>query len=215
MPLIHKREINRSAFWGIWEVTESEKELLASYPANESEISLLNSFSHSFRRTQFLASRLLLHTLVPGSKISYDENGKPWLDNRGIFISISHSASFIAILIDTMRCGIDIEIIRPKIERIVPKFLCEREIEESNAEPLTERLHVYWCVKEALYKVYGKKNVSLRTDIFVNKVHSTSSGTVNATLTHDGIAINREVRYERFRDCMLAWTESPHDEKTV
>jgi len=74
-------------------------------------------------------------------------------------------------------------------------------------------LHIYWCVKEAMYKVYGKKNVSLRTDIFVNKVMHAISGKVNATLTHDGFSESHEVCYERFRDCMLAWTQSPFDEE--
>jgi phosphopantetheinyl transferase len=215
MPLIHKREIDSNAYFGIWEVTETENELLDLYPADETEISLLNSFTHSFRKKQFLASRLLLHTLFPTGKITYDANGKPWLNQPEIFISLSHSASFIAILIDKVHCGIDIEVIRPKIEKIVPKFLSEKEIEESKGENLTERLHIYWCAKEAMYKVYGKKNVSLRTDIFVNKVSPASSGKVGATLSHNGITVKRDVYYERFRECMLAWTESPNDEKQL
>lgn len=207
MPLIDKRNISSTAILGIWEVVETEEELLAIYPANKSELLKLNSFSHSFRRSQFLASRLLLHTLLPGSKIIYDENGKPFPNKKNIHLSLSHSDKLIAMLIDEKKCGIDIETIRTKIERIAPRFLSEKELDFAFQDPITERLHVYWCVKEAMYKVRGRKNVSLKTDIFVEKFGQPDSGTVKATLTHGGKTSSRNVHYERFGDCMLAWTE--------
>ncbi len=207
MPLIHRRKISSTALLGIWEVVETEKELLGIYPANEAELAKLNSFTHSFRRTQFLASRLLLHTLIPGSKIIYDENGKPFPTKKSIHISLSHSGKLIALLMDKKKCGLDIETVRPKIERIASKFLSEKELPVALQEPIAERLHVYWCVKEAMYKVNGKKNVSLKTDIFVENVNNPASGTVKATLIHDGKSLSRNVHYERFGDCMLAWTE--------
>ena len=209
MPLIEKKIFRSTCFLGIWEVTENENDLLKIYPADKNEISLLNSFTHSFRRIQFLASRLLLHTLLPNAKIKYDANGKPWLHQGNYFISLSHSGKFIALIISNFHCGIDIEIIRPKIEKIAPKFLCEKEMEESQGEFRTERLHIYWCVKEAMYKVHGKKNVSLRTDIFVEKVENIISGKINATLKNENSLEKLEVCYERFNDCILAWTESP------
>lgn len=209
MPLIHRKDFSPKSIIGIWEVIETEEELLALYPVNESELTKLSSFTHSFRRTQFLASRLLLHTLLPGARIIYDENGKPFPDLKKIHISLSHSGKLIALMIDENSCGIDIETIRPKIEKIAPKFLCDEELSDSKAEPLTERLHVYWCVKEAIYKVYGKKNVSLKTDIFVEHVNNPVTGIVKATLKHEGKFFSRDVRYEQFGDCMLAWTEQP------
>ena len=215
MPLIHKKYLSKNSFFGIWEVKENEKELIALYPIDAAEIALLNSFTHSFRRIQFLASRLLLHLLLPNAKIKYDGNGKPWLHQNDFFISLSHSSSFVAIIISQYRCGIDIELIRPKIEKIAPKFLSEKELKESEGEFLTERLHIYWCVKEAVYKVYGKKNVSLRTDIFVNKVDAAYPGKVKALLSHNETTITCEVHYEKFRDCMLAWTELLTDEKLL
>lgn len=215
MPLIHRRELHSSSLIGIWEVTETEKELLIAYPCNESELAKLNSYTHAFRRTQFLASRLLLHTLLPGAKIVYDENGKPFPDTGKNHISISHSGKLIAIMTEDDHCGIDIEIIHPKIERIAPKFLSPAELISCSGEETVNKMHVYWCVKEAIYKVYGRKNVSLKSDIFVDHVSNPLTGKVKATLKQEGSSFSRFVSYEQFGECMLAWTGKNAHEKSL
>jgi 4'-phosphopantetheinyl transferase len=207
MPLIHRREISATCIIGIWEVEETEAELLSLYPADKSEQEKLNSYIHPFRRSQFLASRLLLHTLMPGLKIIYDENGKPFPDASTIQLSLSHSGKLIAMMIDEQHCGIDIETIRPKIERIASKFLNETELLACSQKDMIDIMHIHWCVKEAIYKVYGKKNVSLKTDIFVEHVNNPVNGIAKATLKHNGTLFSRDVHYEKFGDCMLAWTE--------
>ncbi len=209
MPLIHRREIRQDAIIGIWEVTESEAELLALYPARADELQTLHSFSHPFRRTQFLASRLLLHTLVPNAKIIYDANGKPFPEDKATHLSLSHTGKLIAMMTDSKQCGIDIETIRPKIEKIASKFLSDEERFACIEEPVAQRMYVYWCVKEAIYKVEGAKNVSLKSDIFVEHVLNPVSGSVKATLKHDSRSFSRDVYYEQFGECMLAWTEQP------
>lgn len=214
MPLIHRRAIQNDAVIGIWEVTETEQELLKLYPANAEELSRLQSFLHPFRRSQFLASRLLLHTLAPNVKIIYDANGKPFPDDKKIHLSLSHSGKLIAMMIDSRSCGIDIETIRPKIEKIASKFLSDEEL-AACTDPVAQRMHVYWCAKEAIYKVEGRKNVSLKSDIFVENVLNPVTGTVKATLKHDGRSFSRDVYYEQFGDCMLAWTEQDRNESSL
>lgn len=207
MPLIERKDFADGSTIGIWEVLENEAELLRLYPADEGELKLMHSFTHPYRRSQFLATRALLHSLVPNGKIVYDENGKPFLQSvLQSHMSVSHTGNLIAIQIAGFACGIDMERVRPKIERIAAKFLSEEELPEAIQEPATDRLYVYWCVKEAIYKVYGKKNVSLRTNIFVNKIDNPVEGYSVAVLKHEGQILERKLRYERFRDCMLAWT---------
>ena len=207
MPLIHREDIRPGAFYGIWEVTETEAELETIYAVTSSERALIDSFTHEYRKKQFVATRALLGTLAPGERLRYDGNGKPWTESGSVFISLTHSGSYIAMMVDDADCGIDMETIRPKIERIAPKFLSEQELAEAGTD--LERLHVYWCVKEALYKVYGQKNVSLRRDIFVQKPEHPAPGVATATLRHASTLLTRAVRYEKFRECMLAWTEQP------
>lgn len=207
MPLIHRRKIHAAAFIGIWEVTETAEELERIYVPTAEERTLLDSYTHAYRRSQFMATRALLETLEPGEQIRYDANGKPWPLNGSFYLSLSHSGPYITLMVDDVNCGIDMETVRPKIETIAPKFLSEAELAVAGSD--MERLHIYWCVKEAIYKVYGQKNVSLRRDIFVHKAEHTIPGIAVATLTHNGTTLTREVRYERFRECMLAWTEQP------
>ena len=209
MPLIHIKKLGFAATLGIWEVTETEIKLQKLYAPNNEEQAILTSFTHSFRRIQFLATRLLFQTLVPDAKIKYDENGKPITDLENINLSISHTGKLIAILINKDCCGIDIESIHPKIERIAHKYLSEVELLECKKDPIVERLHVHWAVKEAMYKIYGFKNISFKTDIFVEVISNTEKGKVKATLIHEGEKISRMVHYERFKDGILAWTEQP------
>jgi 4'-phosphopantetheinyl transferase len=213
MPVIERKELRPDHFFLIWELTETEDELLEGIRFSEKDRNEYERFTHPYRKKQWLATRQLLKIVLPGCDIYYDEHGKPLVSGNSFFseqvcISISHSGSYIAMLFDTESCGIDIETIRPKIERIAPKFLSEKEMNVAMKEPSMERLHVYWCVKESLYKAYGKKNISLRSDIFVDSMETIQSGKVTASLTDGDQSFQRPVSYMRFRDCMLAWTES-------
>lgn len=211
MPLIEQKTLSPHSGIYIWQVTEEEQELMDAYRPDEPEKALLNSFTHTYRRRQYLATRLLIRCLGNDIRIRYDDYGKPYISkDMGTetlpHISISHSGEYIVLLTDHKSCGVDIETVRPKIERIAAKFLCEEELRFALREPFVERLHVYWCVKEALYKVYGKKNVSLRSNIFVNEAGDSIPGETLATLRHEDVLITRKIRFERFRECMLAWS---------
>ena len=207
MPLIELKTFSPASRLGIWETTEPLETLEQEYAFAANEAAVYQSFAHPFRKVQWLSVRLLLAQLLPGTRIVYDENGKPHPEGKSdVHLSVSHSASYIAVMISDRPCGVDIEIVREKIDRIAPRFLCEEELTAARRESVTERLHVYWCVKEAVYKVSGKKNVSLRTDIFVSTPEETHSGKVIASLRNGDEWTENPVQYERFRDCMLAWT---------
>ncbi|MBI3509225.1 MAG: 4'-phosphopantetheinyl transferase superfamily protein [Bacteroidetes bacterium] len=206
MPLIDKLSPGKNTLIGIWEVTENINELEQLYVPDEHEKMQYDSFTHVFRRSQWLASRCLLQQLHPGGKINYDENGKPRMHSGTDFISISHSGKMIALMISDSSCGIDIELIRPKIDLIAHKFLSEEELKIVNAESLTERLHAYWCIKEAIYKMNGKKFISMRTDISVPEINIPDHGEVVASVRNGTTIISANVRYEIFREHMLAYT---------
>lgn len=208
MPIAERKDISPGTYIGTWEVTESLEELEQAYRMPEEEVPVYAAFAHPFRKTQWLATRLLLNEILPGTKIVYDANGKPWADRADVHLSISHSGSFISIMISDSLCGVDIELIREKIDRIAPRFLNAEELESSREEPAIERMHVYWCVKEAIYKIYGYKEVSFRTDIFVAKVNDVKQGNVSASLRRNDLWEKKLVSYSRFRDCMMAWVKS-------
>ena len=100
MGLYLKRELENEAEIGVWEITETEEELkeLSSTPTDEmEEISFIKSES---MRKQRLAVRALLNTMFDDKVyLSHHDNGKPYIENNPINISITHTDRFVAVIL--------------------------------------------------------------------------------------------------------------------
>ena len=105
--------------------------------------------------TRYLLSQMLNKKSVD---VLYTEHGQPYLEGYKQQLSISHSHEKLAVLLhESGPAGVDIEKIRDKVQHIQHKFLNEEE--RAMAESNTDRLICFWAAKEALYKVYGKKEL--------------------------------------------------------
>ena len=96
---------------GVWQITETEAELraLTSVPSDEmEEISYIKSES---LRKQKLAVRCLLDALFEEKVyLSHHDNGKPYIENSAINISITHTQRYVAVILNpTDEVGIDFE----------------------------------------------------------------------------------------------------------
>ncbi|MCU0433069.1 MAG: 4'-phosphopantetheinyl transferase superfamily protein [Bacteroidia bacterium] len=206
MPLLLHKHLGIQQL-GIWETKEPESELLEQWPDIEAGKIIPDTLTHPHRRAQWLASRVLLHHIHPNEKVIYDAHGKPWLSVTGRHISFSHTGNFIALLSSPEACGVDIEMISPKIERIARKFLKPAELDAALAGVNPETLYVYWCAKEALYKVHGQKGVSLKDNITVSPfTYLENGGTLTAVLSHENITFEKTIRYIRHNTYMMAYT---------
>ena len=80
-------------------------------------------------RPHNLAARVLAHTVCPGFDIlEKDEYGKPFFESTAHKISITHAGNYAGFqLKEGDDCGIDMEHITHRIERIVSKFIREDE----------------------------------------------------------------------------------------
>ncbi len=83
--------------WGIWQITESEEQLLAHidhlYPAYNIQLA---HFTAIHRRLEWLATRALLSALIPQApEIIYNDNGRPHLSDNSYHISIGISCIVI------------------------------------------------------------------------------------------------------------------------
>lgn len=165
MPLLNKKNITDSLTVGIWHISESQAELKNNYiNKGFDEIDIVETKSES-RLKQWLSVRLLLNEIYSDASITYDKFGKPMLSN-GVEISISHAGDYAVIALNsTKKCGIDIEQISSKVERIKEKFLSLDELEKVTS---LEELTLFWCAKEALYKLYGKKELIFNEQLFVD-----------------------------------------------
>ena len=104
---------------GIWELTESIDELLALYKFLPGEEQQWTSFRSDRRKKEWLATRTLCVTILKGRySIKNTKEGKPYIENNNRHISISHSDTYIAILLsDTPHVGIDIENLSRPVEK--------------------------------------------------------------------------------------------------
>jgi phosphopantetheinyl transferase len=159
---------------GLWHITESVDELISMLFLNKEEFDTLSSFGNDARRRQWLSYRALIRNLVKADyiyRIYYDDNNKPFLVNPQRSISISHCSDYSAVLISPdmkIMHGIDIEPIHSKILKVTQKFMNIQEHNEWEKTESVEKAIAYWTFKEAIFKAYGKRYITLRENIHIN-----------------------------------------------
>lgn len=158
MPLEKFVAVNNNQAYAIWHIQESEGTLLQQLHTNSADIALYTTFRHPTKRIEWLAARLAYQRLcqevnIPDVPIRKGLHGRPYVGDSHVHISLSHCFPFAgAILSKYLPIGIDIEIPTPKLLSIQSKYLTSAEIADSNQD--IEKLCIYWCAKEAIYKAY-------------------------------------------------------------
>jgi phosphopantetheinyl transferase len=201
MPILHKKDINNSLSIGIWHIVETKEELLNSFVNKGFNAKNTIISKNELRLKQWLAVRLLLHEFYPNVEISYNKFGKPFLSNK-VEISISHTGNYAVLALNTSKkCGIDIEKISAKVERIKHKFLNVQELEIAKT---LEELTLFWCAKEALYKLYGDKELIFNEQLFVSYKNEpkTIKGRIKTSATDE----QHEMIAEKIDDYLLVYT---------
>ena len=183
MALYLKKELENEATIGVWQITETEEELkaLSATPADEmEEISFIGSES---MRKQRLAVRALLNALFEEKVyLSHHDNGKPYLENNPVNISITHTEKYVAVILhEEQDCGIDIESLDRDFSAVEKKALSEDEIEDLEDEKRNEQLAIYWCAKEAIFKLLSRYNVDFAEQIEIERFRPRGEGELEAT----------------------------------
>ena len=162
--------------WGFWKVLEDERSLATVVPFEKVSDAIVNPF----KRLEFLAGRVLIKSLLKNWNVDYngltkDEFGKPFLTDSDIQISLSHSYPYVAAIIHRhKKVGIDLEQPKDKLLRIAPRILAERELKDAGNDIVKHC--VYWCAKEALIKIYGKKDLILAKNLLITPFLLSSEG---------------------------------------
>ena len=208
MALYLKKELEDSrSLIGVWQITETEEELreLASVPSDEmEEISFIGSES---MRKQRLAVRALLCELF-GEKVylSHHDNGKPYLENSVTNISITHTAKYVAVILhEEENVGIDIESLDRDFSVVEKKALSEDEIEDLEDEKRNEQLAIYWCAKEAIFKLLSRYNVDFAEQIEVERFRPRGEGELEATFSYKDEEEEFDLEYITFDRHVLVW----------
>lgn len=116
----------------------------------------------SKKKSEWLASRYLLSKISESNGVFpciKDEYGKPHLSGSHWMISLSHTGGFVAAVRSFKPCGVDIQVITQKIERIAPRFISPIEKAMILPGKALQYHHCLWSAKEAIYKAYGRKSL--------------------------------------------------------
>ena len=217
MALAYHKEIDPFTSFAIWKIEESADELFAQLQLKEHEKTYLDSLANGKRNMHWLSTRVLLRRMMDTDQYidcRVDSSGKPYLSNFPHYISLSHSYDYAAVMVSKNKAvGIDIELIKNKIERIANKFLSAQELEFIQEQERIEQLYVCWCAKEAIYKLHGKKNVSFVENIELKPFHYSGNGSFSANLDVGSIHKEFRVHYEKFDDYMIGFVSDDNNEE--
>lgn len=207
MALYLKKELENEATIGVWQITETEEELIAlsATPTDEmEEISFIKSES---LRKQRLAVRALLNALFEEKVyLSHHDNGKPYLENNPTNISITHTEKYVAVILhDENDCGIDVESLDRDFSAVEKKALSEDEIEDLEDEKRNEQLAIYWCAKEAIFKLLSRYNVDFAEQIEIERFRPRGEGELEATFTSKDDEEEFDLEYITFDRHVLVW----------
>ncbi len=150
---------------------KAKEELFSILKNHVVQLDKLQQIKNERRQIEWMSIRVLLIKHLEGfCDIHYNEHHKPFLKNCSQHLSLSHSHHKVAISIDEKaNTGIDIQHVTDKIMNIKKKFLNEEELQRSNTNSALE-LTLYWSIKEALFKVYGKNDIFLKGNILVEEL---------------------------------------------
>ncbi len=184
MALLLKQE-KKQCLFALWVIEESEEELSQLFSsAPREEIEALKKFKNPQKRIERMAARLLIYELL-GKKVlvDYDEYGKPFIvgDNRSL--SISHTKGMLAVQIAEQKAGVDIEYISDRVAKIAHKFLSAPELDTIDLKQQMMHMYAFWCAKETVYKIYGKKRLDFKKHIHIKPFDIEKKGFIKASLS--------------------------------
>lgn len=208
MGLILHKKLAEDSIIGFWKITEDMEEVMNSIHLSEKEIEAMQNFRNERRRQQWLCTRALLASISDSDKkITYNENGKPFLLDASNNISISHSNDMVGIILSkNQQVGIDLEHICGRVEKIESRFLSEQERMEIGTEDRMNKLYAYWCAKEALYKVFGENEIQFDSNIRVEPFNFEKAGKFEGSITKNERTEKYNLEYFTLQDYMVVWT---------
>ncbi|MGE0091382.1 MAG: 4'-phosphopantetheinyl transferase superfamily protein [Bacteroidia bacterium] len=208
MGLYFNRELENEALISVWEITESEDELLNLSSIPNEELEELGLIRNAARRKEKLAVRALLNKVFDGKVyLGHHDNGRPYLQNSLIEISISHTNRFVSILTHPEESvGIDIESLNRNYSAVEKRALSLEELDYLSDRDRDLQLAVIWSAKEAVFKRMSRSDIDFSSQIIVKKFSPRESGELEVIfIDKDGDQQEFELNYEIFENHVMAW----------
>ena len=212
MPLV-KTISDTAGMIGLWKITEPVDLLEKQAPEGTLQQPSYLGMKNDRRRKEWLATRILLK-IIAGDEavIHYSKEGKPELQHtRFKYISISHSGAFVCIYLhEKLPVGIDIECLSRNYNAIAGKYLADQEKTQVSEDPTL--LCLYWCAKEAIFKLVKDNGIDFRKQIHIKPFHPEQSRTLIARFSVQDEEAYYELQFEAIEDHFMVWaTDQPID----
>lgn len=207
MPIIREEHTTGGATIAIWEISEPESLLLSLLDPDERELQHLNKIKAPQRRLHWLAARVLAARYLPDAReIVYSSSGQPNIPGSAFNLSIAHSASYAALLIDNKPAGIDLELISPRIRKVMSRFMHPDELVHAALSGRDDTLYIYWCAKEAVVKWLGDPTIDFQNMIRINPFTLHEKGEIETSVKIVRDTISIPMIYEKIGQYMVVYT---------
>lgn len=201
----------------LWHITEHRDELAQMY--NQIWGDWVNPETQTQGSAHKLAARNLIGTEFPGHQLDFTTHGKPQLQPPTAHINHSHAGNFAILAHHPHRSvGVDIEQLRPQLQRIYPRFCNQQEQQALGPNPSLDILLLFWCAKEALYKAIGEKGTDFREHLHItswpnsdlkpnaaNAQDLPEEGEMEAHITLEGFVQTCILPYRRWDNYAAVW----------
>jgi len=207
MPLLKIHPLGEHQAWGLWHMQETEEAL-----SFESIESCPLEIIHHQKRLEWLTGRVLIKSLLENLGLLYhgikkDEFGKPYLNQNPHHISLSHSYPYVVAQIDRNNSvGIDLEQPKEKLKNIAHRIFNKTETDDAGNNLI--KLCIYWCAKESLYKIYGKKNLQFIKNLLVSPFTLSESGALEGKIKLEGSETLVALQYLVMKEYVMVYTDT-------
>lgn len=196
---------------GVWKLIEPESFFRDYVDQICLDPEQVDSIAHDHRRKEWLAGRFMIAQLAQLLDIEFDniytdDYGKPHLNGSDAQVSISHADSYVVAMINRDGpCGIDVEGLRPKLQKLAPKFLSSPEL--LMAQNDVRKLAIMWGAKEALYKLHGRKQLIFKENLAIESIDfDGGKGDFKAKIIENGQVVHVSMRFFNADDHVLVIT---------
>ncbi len=212
MPLVEKIQLDEFTTLGWWRILEASHELRPFLIFSKSEEEFIHRISNEDRRTQWMASRVLLKRLINTTSfvdIYVDQYGRPEVQNFDYRMSISHSKHYAAVIIsERYTVGVDIESMRHDMSRLKNKFMRPDELAGMPRELELNYVQLHWSAKEVMYKIYYRRKLDFRDHMGVEPfdlANNLEQGTFRGWVRKGEYDRSFLLNYRRIDDYYVVW----------
>jgi len=181
---------------GLWRIDGTEEEVydrLFGMPAVK---------VHPRTSLQRKASRLLLADMLGVlPELRKHENGKPFLHNSPLNVSISHTDGYAAVMLGEGDVAVDVQAVNPRIMQLRERYLKPREMSMS---PDMETATLLWAAKETVYKHHATEKHDFKAPISIEAILDTG---LSASLTIGTGTMRMELGYRWLTGAVVVWLE--------